>query len=243
MPQTLASTNREFLSRLGITERCSTDDLAEDPDADLLTVAEQHPIVDKFIALRSIAEEGQETIRSIKGPAPVFSLHAGRERGATVADSEHKVIWLLASRIHRGDDHSDAYEHAERLHDRGVLFPTQTDYERLFARRNNEVVPLLLSRVTAALARARQRPGTEHSIVLPGSLMMTLVCEDDPGVGMERLWMALDPRALEPKWLVLIQAALTPGDQAEPWLYTKHFPGRGPDRRELRFTCVHRAPS
>lgn len=236
MSYAVAPTSQEFLSRLGVTERCTVEDLREDAEADLLELAEQHPIVKKFIELRSIEDVGQERVQSVDAPGTVFSLHAGRERGATVADSEHHVIWLLASGTHRSGDHDDAYERIRRLHERDALFPTAEDYERLLRRRNSEVVPLLLSRVSTLLARARARPGIAHSAVLPRSLVLSLVCgeQDDD---FERLWMALDPRLLEPQVLPLIQAALTPSEQDEPWEYTKEFPGRGPDRRELRFTC------
>jgi hypothetical protein len=239
--QTLAPTSVEFLPHLGVTERCCAEDLKEDPDAALSEIAEQHAIVAKFIELRSLTVPGQETIRAIRGPAPVFSLHAGRQRGGTVADSQHKVVWLLASQTHREGDRSDAYAHIERLHARGALFPTETDYMRLFKRRNAEVVPLMLSRAMATLERAREHPDVAHTVLLPGALTMSLLVreERDESGEYEQLWLALDPRALEDKWLVLIQAALTSDENVAPWEYTKDFPGRGPDRHELRFTCRH----
>ena len=242
MSHAVAPTSREFLSRLGITERCLVDDLDADADADLLELADRHVIVQKFIELRGLDQAEQERIQAVDGPAPVFSLHAGRARGGTVADTEQHVIWLLAARTHRGGDRSDAYEHIKRLHTRGTLFPTADDYERLLRRRNVEVVPALLGRVSALLARARERPGEVHTAVLPRSLVLSLCCQDVDD-GMERLWMAVDPRLLEPRLLPLLQAALTPGDQHEPWQFTRDFPERGPDRRELRFTCLHGAPA
>jgi hypothetical protein len=245
---TVAPTQQQFLANLGVTERCLSEDLGEEPDCDLLVLAERHPIVRKFIELRSRAEkdqesqEGQETLRAIRGPAPVFTLHAGRLRGATVADTENKVIWLLAAGTHRSGDRDDAYERIVRLGERDRLFPTGEDYRRLFARRNAEIVPTMLARVSAALALARTQPGTTHTVVLPGAVMLSLYAAEGSKEDTEELWMAVDPRGLERAWLPLIQAALTAGDDQEPWQYTPKFPDRGPDRRELRFTCLHRAP-
>jgi hypothetical protein len=238
--QTLAPSDLGFLPHLGVTERCCADDLKEDPDERLPAIADRNAIVQKFIALRSLTNQGQETIRSIRGPFPVFSLHAGRQRGATATDSEHSVVWLLASQTHRGGDRSDAYSHFERLNARDLLFPTEADYIRLLERRNAEVIPVLLSRVSATLARAQERPREAHTVLLPEGLTMTLFVEPMAGSELgevERLWMALDTQSLQSGWLTLIQAALTPGAGTQPWEYTQDFPTRPSDRRELRFKC------
>jgi hypothetical protein len=246
---TVAPTSQQLLANLAVTGRCLSEDLGEQPDGDLLDLAERHPIVRKFVELRSLPEsdqqsqEGQETLRAIKGPAPVFTLHAGRVRGATVADADNKAIWLLAAGTHRGGDRDDAYARIVRLAQRSRLFPTSEDYTRLFARRNAEVVPAMLARVTAALALARAYLGKTHTVVLPGAVILSVRAGEGPEEDTERLWMAVDPRGLERSWLPLIQAALTPGDSDEPWHYTSEFPDRGADRRELRFTCLHRAPA
>jgi hypothetical protein len=240
MQETLDLSDVKSLTSLAITERCCADDLGIDADLSLSDIADQHSIVDKFIALRIDRQIGQETIRSLRGTFPVFSLHSGRERGATAADPEHNVVWLLATGKHRAGDRSDAYAHFEQLHKRGELFPTAADYERLFERRNAETIPLLLSRVSSTYAQAHEHPGEPHTVLLPNGLTMTLFVEplaDEELAQVERLWLALDARALPRKWLPLIQAACTPGAEDRPWEYTSDFPTRGPNRSELRFKC------
>jgi hypothetical protein len=237
---TLDSGQITALASLAITERCCIDDLGVDPELSLSEIADTHSLVEKFIALRIGRPIGQETIQSLRGAFPVFSLHSGRERGATAADSDHDVVWLLASGKHRAGDRSDAYMHFERLLKRGELFPAAADYERLFRRRNAETIPLLLSRVASTYAQAHEHPGESHTVLLPKGLAMTLFVEplaDEDLMQVERLWLALDARALPRRWLPLIQAACTPGAADRPWEYSTDFPGRPPNRGELRFKC------
>jgi hypothetical protein len=227
-------------SLLAITERCCKEDLGVDPELSLEAVAKRHQIARKFVELRTASPIGQETIRSLRGTAPVFSLHAGEERGATVADAEYQVVWLLATGIHREGDRRDAYAHFKRLFDRDVLFPTEADYESLFERRNAATLPVLLSRVSATYARAREYPLQPQTVLLPGAVTLTVLVAPMPGDGLaevEQIWMALNPRSLPKKLLPLIQAALTPGASQQPWQWVQDFPDRPPDRTELRFTC------
>lgn len=242
MQQTLDLRDAQSLASLAITERCCLDDLDVDADLSLRDIAQRQSIVEKFISLRTTDRGGQETIRSLRGPAPIFSLHAGRQRGATLVDKEFDVVWLLAVGMHRDGDRSDAYAHFEQLHKRDKLFPTAADYERLLKRRNAETIPLLLSRVRATYIQAREHPHEPHTVLLPNGLTMTLFVEpladEEPGlVQMEELWLALDANRLPRKWLTLIQAACTPGAEDRPWEYTEEFPTRGPNRSELRFRC------
>jgi|GEM_PF-5303457 len=240
MQQTLDLSDVKSLAALAITQRCCESDLGVDADLALPAIADRHSIVDKFVALRIGRPIGQETIRSVRGAFPVFSLHSGRERGATAADPEHNVVWLLATGKHRAGDRSDAYTHFKRLEKRGELFPTAADYERLFRRRNAETIPLLLSRVSATYAQAHEHPREPHTVLLPSGLAMSLFVEplaDEELTQVERLWLALDARSLPKKWLPLIQAACTPGAGDRPWEWTADFPGRPPNPHELRFKC------
>jgi hypothetical protein len=240
---TLAPTDLEVLLGLAATERCCVGDLDEDPDEPLEAMAARKAIVAKFIALRSREPEGQERIRSIDGRLPVFSLHAGRWRGATAPDKVNAVVWLLGGSVHRDGDHSDSYPHFERLNSRDRLFPADADYERLFERRNAQAIPLMLSRVAATLVAARETPGQTQTVLLASGLTVGVLVDREPPGEMdetvEQIWLAVSSQGLTPGWLGLIQGALTPGPEKEPWTFVKDFPGRGPDHRELRFHCWH----
>jgi hypothetical protein len=244
MNATLAPTDLEVLAGLAVTERCCREDLGEDSDKPLDEIASRQPIVDKFISLRSRDEEGQEALRAITdGPFPVFTLHAGRERGITAPDRRNSVVWLLGTGVHRGGHRSDSYAQFVRLNDRDKLFPTAADYERLFLRRNAEMLPVLLSRLSATLSAARQHQSEPQTVLLPGGLVVSLLASqsqpDELGAATETLWLAVAVRGLPPGWLSIIQAALTPGYEEPPWEYVQTFPGRGPDRSELRFYYSH----
>ena len=243
MAATIAPRDLEALLGLAITERCCVHDLDEDPREPLEAVAARQNIVAKFIALRSQDAEGQERIQSLRGPLPVFSLHVGQRRAATAPDTVNAVVWLLGSCRHREGDHSDSYRYFERLNDRGRLFPSEEDYERLFERRNAQAIPLMLSRVAATLASARETPGQEQCVLLPTGVTVALMVDREPPGEMdetvEQIWLAVGAHGLAAGWLSLIQGALTPGPESKPWSYVREFPGRPPDHRELRFHFWH----
>ena len=239
MSTALAPSAIESLVGLAVTERCCSDDLNEAPDENLDAMAKRHAIVDKFITMRSQLADGQETIRSIRGPLPVFSLHAGRQRGATAHDRTNSVVWLLGTKTHRADDRrNDSYPWLERLHANAVLFPVEADYERLLRRRNAQAIPVLISRLTAALVAARDATGEPQTVLLPGGVAVTIMALQEPQEEvdlLEQIWLSVDPRGLPPGWLAIIQAALTPDPETGAWQYTPDFPGRARNPRELRF--------
>jgi len=224
---------------LAVTARCCGEDLRADPEASLDELVESHPVVDKFVTVRGAHEDGQETIRSIHGPLPVFSLHAGRMRGATCSDRGHQVVWLLAAGIHRGGDRKDAYRVIEQLHAGGRLFPSEDDYRRLFRRRNAAAVPLIVSRMRAVTFAARDDPGRAQSVLLPGGVVASVLIEPRAEQGelpaVEEMWLSVTTEGLQPGWLPVIQGAVSIGDDPRQFEYTQDYPGRGPDRLELRF--------
>lgn len=239
MSTAVAPTAIESLVGLAVTERCCSDDLKESRDEALDVMAKRHAIVEKFVTMRSQLAEGQETIRSIRGPLPVFSLHAGRQRGATAHDRTNSVVWLLGTKTHRADDRrKDSYPWLERLHAKGRLFPNEADYERLIRRRNEQAIPVLVSRLAAALAAARDAAGEPQTVLLPGGIAVTVMALQEPQeelAVLEQIWLAVDPRGLPPGWLAIIQAALSPDPETGAWQYTADFPGRPRRSSELRF--------
>jgi hypothetical protein len=227
---------------LAVTQRCCEHDLRTDPDAPIDRLADDHAIVRKFVQLRSQDPTGQEPLRSVRGPFPLFTLHADRMRGTTGFERSHAVVWLLGCATHRSGDRADSYEHFERLDQRGQLFPVEADYERLFARRSAQTVPIMLSRVVATLEQARTAAGQCQTVLLPGGVSMTLLVLYQQGRELkpiEQIWMGIDVKSLPTNWLPLILATLSPGEEVESWQYTREFPGRGPDQLELRFSYWH----
>jgi hypothetical protein len=231
-------------ARLFVTERCQRQDLKAPPDASLDELAARYPIVQKFIELRSSAPEGQEIIQAVGTSPPVYSLHSGRVRAATYHDRGHASVWLLASEVHRAGDRKDAYPHVETLHDKGQLLPTVQDLERARRLRQHQVIPMIIAQLTAALEAARDDLGQEQVAFLPNGLTAAVVVQvpDETELApVEYIWLAVDATRLENGSLQIVQGTLAPGD-ATPWEYRQDFPGRGPNRLELRFRAQHELP-
>jgi hypothetical protein len=231
---------------LAVTGRCCREDLDANPDATLEKLASASPLVAKFVSLRGLLEEGQETVRSIHGALPVYSLHAGRFRGATCHDRPNQAVWLLAAGYHRSGDRSDAYRFFATLHANGKLFPTEDDYVRLFERRNSLAVPLITSRVRAALFEAREDSPRPQSVLLPGGVVVTILVSLREASGelpaVDEIWLAVSTEGLQPGWLPLIQAAISIDQGHRTFEYREDFPNRGPNRRELRFRFWRETP-
>lgn len=225
---------------LAVTSRCCKEDLEVDPDTPLEELAATDDVVAKFVELRGQREEGQEAVQSVHGPIPVFSLHAGRFRAATCWDRKNQAVWLLASRIHRGGERSDSYNYFAALAGKDQLFPTEADYGRLFRRRNAAAVPLIVSRMRATLFEAREDSPRPQTVLLPGGVVVTVLVtlheeSEELPTAAEELWLSVHTDGLQPGWLPIIQAAITVDQGENPFEYRQDFPGRAPDRRELRF--------
>jgi len=236
--QELVETETEL--GLAVTARCRSEDLDIAEWTPLGDLCATHPVVSKFVELRSADPTGQEHLRGVRFALPSYSLHAGRFRGITCPDEEYAVVWLVHAGVHRSQDRSDPYRAAVALNDRGRLMPTEDDYRRLFERRNELAVPMLVSRLTATLAEARSRQNAHQSVLLPGgvtvSLCVTVEPMDDDYGQVEAIWLSVQKRGLQSGWLEVILATLSvDGRDDRPWHQTPEFPGRGHDRTELRF--------
>jgi hypothetical protein len=231
--------------RLAVTGRCRKDDLDERRPLSIDKLSERHKIVRKFVSLRGERAEGQEIVRSIRAAVPIWSLHWGRMRAATCEDRGYDVVWLLAAATHRAGDRSDAYEHFERLHSQQRLLPTADDYTALIKERNAEIVPRLVERAAAILEAARHEPETPQTTLLPDGVTLSVFVENVGAVdhaadmpGIEEITVAIGTEGLKEGWLPLVLSVLAPTTEQANWEYCDDFPGRGPDRRELRFRLI-----
>jgi hypothetical protein len=230
---------------LRITARCCRDDLDVDPaKASIEKLRSKWKIVGKFADLRSSLPDGQEPFRSAVG-SDVFTLHSGRQRGATWYDREYRVVWLLGFGIHREGDHNDSYNRIEWLDERGQLMPTVEDYEALIRDRHAQLLPTMVAEARALLSRARSAPGQVHSALLNCGVSISLYVERliEEGGGLEEFHLAISTKHLERRWLSTIRTALWPEDPNASWEFSQRFPvDRGGAEDELCFRHWHELP-
>jgi hypothetical protein len=58
--------------------------------------------------MRSQDPKGVEKVQPLQNASEVYTLHAGRWRGATWHDLDNNTVWLLAGRLHRSGAPDDA---------------------------------------------------------------------------------------------------------------------------------------
>ncbi|MFN2490804.1 MAG: hypothetical protein ABR529_13940 [Actinomycetota bacterium] len=200
---------------LRITTRCLVEDLEASRDAvDASESHLNHELVRAFVAQRSQDPAGVEKIQPIPTRREVYTLHAGRWRGATWHDRANNVVWLLAVGFHRSGEHSDVYPYVKGLAEAGRLLPSELDYQRLFEAQDRQVA-LYLGEDASTLARdAALHVGTERRAVLCGLVEVSALVE--VADGMYCLWvavsMSLRNGSVHPpkEWLGLVLAGFFP---------------------------------
>ncbi len=110
---------------LRVTVRCLNEEMEETTASDAeRPVEELEPVlVRKFVAMRSQDLTGTEKVQPLQNAQEVYTLHAGRWRGATWHDRENNVVWLLAGRLHRSGAADDAYPYFKDLDADGAAPP------------------------------------------------------------------------------------------------------------------------
>jgi hypothetical protein len=200
---------------LRITTRCLVKDLGVSRDAvDASQGHLEHELVRAFVAQRSQDPVGVEKIQPIPIRREVYTLHAGRWRGATWQDRANDVVWLLAAGFHRSGEHSDVYSFVKGLAEAGRLLPSELDYQRLFEAQDRQLA-LSLGDDASALARdAALHVGAERRATLCGLIEVSALFEHEEGVYC--LWVAISMSLLDgsvhpPKeWLGLVLAGFFP---------------------------------
>ncbi len=112
---------------LRVTVRCLNEEMEETTASDAeRPVEELEPVlVRKFVAMRSQDLTGTEKVQPLQNAQEVYTLHAGRWRGATWHDRENNVVWLLAWRLHRSGAADDATRTSRTSTPTGRLLPTE----------------------------------------------------------------------------------------------------------------------
>lgn len=234
---------REKLTKLKTTIRCLVEDLNLDPETARGPVEEiDHLICRAFVAQRSQSPEGTEKVQPITTNAEVYTLHAGRWRGATWHDRDHDVVWLLGCGYHRSGKVDDVYPYIKSLDAKDQLFPTADDYELLFEEQDRTFAQALIDEAPKLLTDAHERAPEEVRSVLGGTVRVSVWMEI--AKGLEVTWLAVSMRfvhgGLEPPegWLPLILAAFFP-DVGDPFeelhVSDQDLPTRSKEDDELVF--------
>lgn len=227
------------------TERCVTDDLglpagSHTQPTDDLAAIDDTGLLSELIARAASGEEGQETIQSLLPEVIAFSLHSGRNRGATWLHRDAKVMWLLAAGYHREGSGEDAYEHFKRLKAQRALYPTIEDYEALERLRDNTLAKALRDELPDLIQQARANPGDILEFLLGGRIPIRLAFEDNPGMLTAAISTVFHPGDLQlpREWLSVILASVFPGWKIDDLELAYDIAGEEPREHELIFSAL-----
>jgi hypothetical protein len=181
---------------------------------------------------------GQEPIRSLLPEVVAFSLHVGRQRGATWHHREAGVVWLLAVGYHREGHVDDAYAYFARFKAAGRLLPDRDDMLAFVRSQAPTLARSLLNDVPRLVTAAREQPWVIHSGTIGGRIRVRLVCEaGDPAM----LTVAISQRLFRGEmhvpadWLVRVAAAFLPDTPPERLSVAFDLAGRELQPDEIAF--------
>lgn len=154
----------------------------ESADLTIDELATEHDVIAAFRDRRAeTGSLGQEPIRSLLPEIVAFSLHVGRQRGATWLHRAAGVIWLLAVGYHREGSAEDAYAHFERLKTAGCLLPDREDMLVFVRSQAPTLARSLLEDAPSLAAAAFAQPGVIQSGTIGGRIPVRVVYEEgDP---------------------------------------------------------------
>lgn len=205
---------------LRVTIRCLIDDLGLDrADARMEVHELEDEVCRAFESRRSQSPIGVEKLQPIETDAEVYTLHAGRWRGATWHDEDNNAVWLLGCAYHRSGEKNDVYPYLKELDSKGELFPVSEDYVLLFELQDTSFAEALIADVPGLMEEARRQPGAEVTGLIGDRIRVSAVVEmaDE----LEAWWVAISMQLLPgesetpPEWLSLLLAAFFP-DVANP---------------------------
>jgi hypothetical protein len=224
------------------TRRCLTDDLglpAESVDLTIDELASANDVIAAFRDRRAeVGSPGQEPIRSLLPEVVAFSLHVGRQRGATWHHREAGVIWLLAVGYHREGHVDDAYANFERLKVAGRLLPDRDDMLAYVRSQAPTLARSLLHDVPALVAAAREHPGAIQAGMIGGRIRVRVVCDaGDPALLTVAISQRLFPGEMPvpADWLVRVAAAFLPDTPSERLSVAFDLAGRELQPDEVAF--------
>ena len=195
--------------------RCGVEDLGLSAHAVEGPVTEiEHELVRKFVELRAQDPRGTQKVQPLDNASEVYTLHAGRWRGATWHDQANNAVWLLAGGFHRSGERTDAYPHFKQLDAAGLLAPTEEDYELLFHIQERTFAEAVLEEAEGLVRQARAVSPAEVRSILGGTVPVSVVVLREADV--ELLYLAVSMRleegGLRPpaEWLPILWAAFFP---------------------------------
>jgi hypothetical protein len=213
--------------QLAVTERCISHDLDRSSlnGARPAEQAHKHPLLRKFYEKLAASPKGQETVGGLQANIVAYSLHAGRWRGLTWHDAESGIVWLLAGGLHRSGERDDSYPSFRRL-DRDHLLPSETDYERVFAREGPAFAECVADDVAGLLSRARDESESTVEGLLNQRIGMRVRFETDGNYAVA-LCLALPPGSeiIPAEWLVIALAACFPEAHFDAILWERELAG------------------
>lgn len=191
-------------------------------------------IIKEFVNARSSRTEDRKRISGLSTGMPVWILSRGHDhRGATLFDEEARVVWLLAYRRHRSKSPDDFYRYCPELDAKGVLLPSEDDYEKLFDDRGERFVDGLLVEAPIYLKEARDRM-EEIRVLIGGEMGAGIAIEIAGEAEATSLAVSLD--TLDSDHLSLVLSAFHAEGE---WENAQEMPSRPLDPDEVAFIHVH----
>lgn len=199
---------------LRVTLRCCIEDLGLSREEAANPTEIDHDLVRKFLQLRSQDPEGTEKVQPLDNASEVYTLHAGRWRGATWHDRTNDVVWLLGGGVHRSGEHDDAYPKFKQLDSADRLLPTQADYELFFEAEDRSFSEALMEEAPRLLEEAREARPDEVRCLLAGKVPVSVAVLREESI--EAVYLAvsmkLERDGLQPPsdWFEALWAAFFP---------------------------------
>lgn len=230
----------DFIPR--VTGRCLADDLGFDRASVERTIDElaaENEVIAAFRDRRAeIGSPGQEPIQSLLPEIIAFSLHVGRQRGATWHHREPGVIWLLAVGYHRQGDRNDAYAYFGDLKAAGRLLPDREDLVAYVRAQAPNLARSLLEDVPKLIAAAKDDPGEIQLGVIGERIRVRAVYEDsDPPMMTVAISQRLWPGEMEvpADWQIRVAAAFLPETPADQLSLAFDLAGQDLESEEIAF--------
>lgn len=209
------------------------EDLDVSPDLPVADLADEHPLIRKFVDMRSQSVEGQEAIQLPRSDKPVWSLHASRWRGLTWWDAKAGVVWLLGAGYHESGSPDDVYLNLKHRDQAGELFPSAEDYLALepSPTTTQEFVAALKEEAPRLVKKALSSPESEVRATFADVLEVRVLANSD-GLWIGFLMPPLISGVLPTDWYRAALAALLPDADPGDLLFHLPFPSATPPGHE-----------
>jgi hypothetical protein len=217
---------------LRITRRCLQDDLGAAAESNFEDVA-QEEIVRSFVKDRGERTHDTRQVSPLTSRREVWVLARGNDhRAGTWFDTDNRVVWLVAYRLHRSNTPDDFFPYCKALDANDDLYPTRDDFQRLIEDRNQRFAYAIRLEAPLILKAARDE-GVEQKALLGGAHGAAIAVE--AAAGLEETYIALRPETLSWNRLPVILAAF----HADAWESAGRMPSRELDPGEIAFVHLH----